>query len=353
MDIFISHSRDSTMNQFFASRFFRKVFSGVALLAAALFAMPLYAAKTTQSAEPGKDHPLVGRYEGSVLTFYQKPTFDEIGLLKSPVNPKNYKNPDALQLEGNVSFYYYDWPEDRSALEVKRNFESSFKAKGLEILFSCSTSDSSCFTDKTQKRGGTFGMALGEATKWPKVLIRNVCGYSNSGDVQYILARHDTGEGVTHVSIAMCDSPSAHRAFVAVVESKAMDTDKIAFLDASTMQKSLDATGRVNLYGIYFDTDKDTIKPESKPTIDEITKLMRDNPQLSLQVVGHTDSTGGDAHNKDLSNRRAASVIRALTTAGIDGKRFTSRGAGATEPVTGNDTEAGRAKNRRVELVRQ
>ena len=89
--------------------------------------------------------------------------------------------------------------------------------------------------------------------------------------------------------------------------SKAMDTGKITFIDALAMQKSLNATGRINLYGIYFDTDKDTIKPESKPTIDEISKLMRDSPQLRLQVVGHTDSTGGDAHGR-AKNRRVELV---------------------------------------------
>jgi len=80
--------------------------------------------------------------------------------------------------------------------------------------------------------------------------------------------------------------------------------------------------------------------------------IQRENSKLRLQVVGHTDSTGGDAHNKDLSSRRAASVMRALTQAGIAADRFTSRGAGASEPVAPNDNEAGRAKNRRVELVK-
>ncbi|MDR2155634.1 MAG: OmpA family protein [Burkholderiaceae bacterium] len=88
-------------------------------------------------------------------------------------------------------------------------------------------------------------------------------------------------------------------------------------------------------------------------TLDEISKLMRDNSTLSLRVVGHTDSTGAQAHNQDLSNRRAASVMRALTQTGIDAKRFTARGAGASEPAAPNETEEGRAKNRRVELVRQ
>ena len=161
---------------------------------------------------------------------------------------------------------------------------------------------------------------------WPDINPQFEC---YGGKARYMLAKRSASNGVTHVGMAICE----RCVLMAVVDSKPMETGQIAFLNASAMQKSLDATGRVSLYGIYFDTDKDTIKPEPKPTLDEINKLIQANPQLRLQVVGHTDSTGGDAHNKDLLNRRAASVIQALTQIGVDAKRLTSRGAGASEPV--------------------
>lgn len=337
------------MSKLFAFRFFRRVIQNIALIAATAFA--LFTAPG-QAAEPGKDHPLVGRYEGSVLKFYQAPKFDEINLFKVPVAPRMDAKPETLPLEGNVSFYYYEVPEGRSTLEVQRNYESSLKAKGFEILSSCSTTNGSCYTDKSETNPIYLAsIAEKNGPRWPKLPV-NKTVQCESKEARYLLAKREADSGTTHVSIDMCWWYGPANVFVAVVESKAMDTDKIAFVDASAMQKSLDATGRVNLYGIYFDTDKDTLKPESKPTLDEISKLMKGSPQLRLQVVGHTDSTGGDAHNKDLSNRRAASVMRALTQAGIDAKRFTSRGAGAAEPVAPNDNEAGRAKNRRVELVR-
>jgi outer membrane protein OmpA-like peptidoglycan-associated protein len=322
-----------------------------------VFAALAFSPVISQAAEPGKDHPLVGRYEGATLKVYQKPQYDDISFVKSQIEPKfsdSFSN--TLQLEGNVSFYYYDLPKGRSLLEVQRNYEESLKAKGLEMLFSCSTANGSCFTDSAEKDAIYFARAIGKTTRWPAFgLTGGVTTTCEGRSVRYMLARREADSGTTHVNIVLCeDNPEffPHHAFVAVVESKAMDTGKIAFLDASAMQKSLEATGRVNLYGIYFDTDKDTIKPESKPTLDEIAKLMKASPQLRLQVVGHTDSTGGDAHNKDLSNRRAASVMRALTQSGIDASRFASRGAGAAEPVAPNDNEAGRAKNRRVELVK-
>ncbi|MDR0777694.1 MAG: OmpA family protein [Azonexus sp.] len=339
--------------------FFRKIIQGVALVAATLaFAAPGYAAKP--ATPPDKDHPLVGRYEGSKLIFHQAPKFDELDLIKVPMDRRSSIKPEMLHLEGNVSFYYYDLPEGRTTLEVLRNYESSLKAKGFEILASCGAANGSCYTDKAEKNPLWLAHALNDATRWAEgkypngdwILNAGGMGYAcEEGNTRYLHAKRGASDGTTHVNLVLCDRGTS-RAYVAVVESRAMDTDKIAFVDASAMQKSLDATGRVNLYGIYFDTDKDTIKPESKPTLDEIGKLMKSNPQLRLQVVGHTDSTGNDAHNKDLSNRRAASVIRVLAQAGIDAKRFASRGAGASEPVAGNDNEEGRAKNRRVELVR-
>jgi hypothetical protein len=106
----------------------------------------------SHAAEPDKDHPLVGRYEGSTLFFHQPPKYNEFSLLKSPLDWRNREKTDALlPLEGNVSFYYYDLPKGRSSLEVLRNHESSLKAKGLEILFSCGSANGSCYTDQTEK----------------------------------------------------------------------------------------------------------------------------------------------------------------------------------------------------------
>jgi outer membrane protein OmpA-like peptidoglycan-associated protein len=110
--------------------------------------------------------------------------------------------------------------------------------------------------------------------------------------------------------------------------------------------------GRVALYGILFDTDQATIKTESRPALQEIAKLLQQEPNLNLHVVGHTDNTGTFEHNLDLSKRRAAAVKAALTKAfGIATGRLTPNGVASLAPVATNTTEEGRAKNRRVELV--
>jgi len=126
---------------------------------------------------------------------------------------------------------------------------------------------------------------------------------------------------------------------------------KMAFVNAGEMKGAIGESGKVVLYGIFFDTDKDAVKPESKPTLDEIVKLMKSTPQLRLHVVGHTDNQGKPDYNLDLSRRRAASVVRELTAKGISADHMDAFGSGPYSPLSSNATEAGRAKNRRVELV--
>ena len=137
-----------------------------------------------------------------------------------------------------------------------------------------------------------------------------------------------------------------------VVAPEKMD-EMMTFVNADQMSKSLADSGNVALYGIYFDTDKDTLGPQSQTTLAEIAKLMTAGPQLKLRVVGHTDNQGKADYNLDLSRRRAASVVRELTSKyGVAADRLDSFGAGLYAPVASNDTDEGRAKNRRVELVK-
>jgi outer membrane protein OmpA-like peptidoglycan-associated protein len=120
------------------------------------------------------------------------------------------------------------------------------------------------------------------------------------------------------------------------------------------LEEQLAKQKKAIIYGIYFDFDKDTIKPESEPVLKEIVKAMTDNPDWKLRVDGHTDNIGGDAHNLDLSKRRAASVKSALVERyHISADRLTTNGFGASSPIDRNDTLEGRARNRRVELSRE
>ena len=125
----------------------------------------------------------------------------------------------------------------------------------------------------------------------------------------------------------------------------------VKLLEADTLKQQLDADGRVAVQ-VSFATDSAEILPESKPQIDQVLELLREYPELRLSVDGHTDNSGGARHNQALSERRAAAVTAALADQGIGASRLQSRGFGQDRPVEDNATEAGRAANRRVELVR-
>jgi outer membrane protein OmpA-like peptidoglycan-associated protein len=126
----------------------------------------------------------------------------------------------------------------------------------------------------------------------------------------------------------------------------------MVIVDAGAMAKSLDSSGHVALYGIYFDFNKADVKPESNATLQEIAKMLKQAPARRLLVVGHTDNVGSFSFNMDLSQRRAAAVVAALTNQfGIGKDRLTPVGVSFASPVAPNTDENGRAKNRRVELV--
>lgn len=137
-----------------------------------------------------------------------------------------------------------------------------------------------------------------------------------------------------------------------IVEKQAMTQEVVA--SAELFKSGLQATGHVEVPGIYFDTGKSVLKPESDAAVGEIAKLLKADPALKVYVVGHTDSIASLDLNAKLSQARAEAVVQALVgTHGIAAGRLIGRGVGPLAPVASNDSEEGRAKNRRVELVKQ
>ncbi|MDQ1923893.1 OmpA family protein [Massilia pseudoviolaceinigra] len=136
---------------------------------------------------------------------------------------------------------------------------------------------------------------------------------------------------------------------ISVEEKQTASSVKV--VTASAMKSELDSKGHVALY-INFDTDKAAIRPDGKPAVDEIAALMKKEAALRLSVEGHTDNVGDKARNVTLSRERAQAVVQALVSDGIDSARLSAAGHGAEKPVTDNGSEDGRAKNRRVELVK-
>ncbi|MFC4625023.1 OmpA family protein [Daeguia caeni] len=299
----------------------------------------------TADIKGASDHPLVGRYDGARINFQETKEYDEISL---PVKVlERGKKDDAStwlgDFSGKITSLGYEGPDNRSALEVMRNFEAALTDKGFKIRFSCFKA-----SDCAPGGAGAF---------WDKA--RGKVGMLPVWDTTtYILAERDQPEGKVTVAILGIEiqptqsKPLRPHLAVTVVEAKPMEKDKIRVLAADQLQQSLDADGKVAIYGIYFDFDKAELKPESLPQLNELASLLSGRPELNVLVVGHTDGEGTFDYNLALSQRRAQAVVDHLVkNHGLARSRLVAAGAGMMAPVASNRTEEGRARNRRVEIV--
>jgi len=149
--------------------------------------------------------------------------------------------------------------------------------------------------------------------------------------------------------VEVAPAPAGYEYTLRILERQAMRQDVLA--NAAAFQAGLAQNGHVEVPGIFFDTAKSDLKPDSDAALKEVVKLLQDNLALRVWVVGHTDNTGQEEANVALSQARAASVVKALVQMGIPATRLAPHGAGPFAPVAPNTTEDGRSRNRRVELV--
>ncbi len=307
-----------------------------------------------------KDHPLLKRFAGSEIVGYDVKRFDEFELQTSTFKRYNleakrreFAQP-ALKLEGGHTQIWYEAPGDSSATELIRNYQNELAAKGFKILY-----------DSRQDAAATAWTNF--LAPFSEVTIRTSRSHyvfyaADQRSLRTVSAKLERSEGDVYVYLTAVewakDDPTykAKRgAYLALdlLEVRPM-VQNMVVVRADEMSKAIAASGRVALYGIFFDTNKSEVKPESKPALAEIASLLRQQPLLKLHVVGHTDNVGGYEFNLGLSKRRADAVVAALVKGyGIPAGRLTPNGVAYLAPVAVNTTEEGRAKNRRVELVPQ
>lgn len=329
------------------------MFKSLPCVALALASTSCWSQAMPADAAGAKDHALLSRYAGSWLVAQDIKDFDEISL------PAGAKPAEVVKLEGRITRLYYLAPAGKSPLEVQRNYEQALEKAGATRRDDCV--EAACRGRGFASARGNLNAlkpAAGKLDGWDAVTMTQQWQYADTERWWHGTIKSPAGAPI-HVAVlsakqglvAFADKHVA--TVVAIVEPKAMDGGKVT-VDASALAKGLQTEGRIALYGVFFDSGKAELKPESKPQLDEMAKLLQAQPALKVHIVGHTDNEGALDANLALSKARAQAVVEQLVKAHkIDAKRLTSAGVASYAPVAGNGTDAGRARNRRVELVQQ
>jgi len=297
--------------------------------------------------EGAEDHPLISRFPGSVIRYYETRAADEFIIpLGEDVGEYDEDGEpiDARVVVGDITRIQYEAPEDTSTLEIYNNYESALKQAGFDILFSGDREELGWFwTRKIYLRdiiplpGRESGLAVSEE------------------DFRYLTAEYiDEEDELGDIYISFCTTSSGDGIGIQldIVEIAPPDQDLIE-VNVDNLERYLDEKGSVSIYDIYFDTGESELKAESEAALSEIAEFLTQNPELNLYVVGHTDSSGGYELNMELSLERAEAVMEALVEDyDIDRDRLNAKGVGFLAPVATNETEKGRSLNRRVELVK-
>ncbi len=318
---------------------------------AVILALPAAAQqRPAPAAAGGADHPMVGRYDGAEQRLRQQRDYAEMRIVTAPVlaSHRVAGGPRAVEanstaVAGRTLRLRYEGPEGRSPLELVRNWQQRMERDGFRTVFACEARSCGGI-------GADLWFAVTEALPIPAGMPSTWSGMA------YAALRLERPQGDVWVSVLSVPGNGNRppMTLIDVVETRAMETDRIVFVDAAAMDRAITATGRVALYGIRFDTDRADPRPESRATIEEIAKYLRANPGVSVVVTGHTDNQGAFDYNVDLSRRRAAAIVAALTREfGIAASRLTAFGAGMAAPTAANDNDQGRGQNRRVEIVRR
>ncbi len=259
---------------------------------------PLSLAREPEDAEGTTEHPEIKRFPGFVLDSSKQNDFEEFEFTLAD---------DRTEIMAGRYWYMDYWLKEGvrqpSIVELVRNYENAFRRLGGSMVH-----------------------------RWPYGAVYRMAG--PGGQERWVQINVDSGL----------------RYQLTIVEVAAMQ-QKLEF-NASEMAQALQAQGNVALYGLQFDTGRATLQPGAEPLLAEVLALLKGDPKLRLSIEGHTDNMGDAKTNLALSQQRAQTVVAYLVQRGVAAARLRAVGQGSQVPVADNRTEAGRAKNRRVELVR-
>lgn len=295
--------------------------SFVALALCLLAAAPLPA---QDDQEGCNDHPLFTRFPGTYLADCEKSQFDLRGFPVGKQKPDK-ETLDSVEVEGPVHFLAYQLKEGvtpPSGLQILRNFENAAK-----------------------KAGGTIE---GQWPGWCKAMydVERMPRMGNGCTSFALTMKFVKGDKETWVFLQVAESDGSYQ--MTLSEREAMKQE----VAVNELADRLSKDGFVSL-DVNFDTGLATIRPDSAKTLDDAAAALKTIPAMKIEVGGHTDNVGTPEANQKLSQERAQAVMAALVQRGITADRMTAKGFGQSTPVADNRTDEGRAKNRRVELVRK
>ena len=318
------------------------------------------------------DAPSLPRYRGAVLMESSVAEFDEVEIPRGPLvkvgrtdkqNNEVYADRTPLRVEGKRARLTYVLPAGRSPLEAVRGYQQAVREAGGQVVYECA--GEACGGDVlygSQRGGGNTGMvdALYPAADIKAKAFTAPWCVTNvvRGGQRYTALKLRSGAiaGILAFTVTdRCERLWNDRTVViALLGEPAGREQRMEVVNADAMTSGLAAEGRVALYALFFDTGKSELKAESAPQLAEMGRFLKSKPALKVLVVGHTDNRGALDANLELSRRRAQAVVAALVSQqGIPAARLTAQGVGMAAPVATNASEAGRTKNRRVELVQQ
>lgn len=333
-------------------------------LASALLSTTALADAPKRDVAGSADHPVLQRFTGSVLVGYAQQDWaqsrfpDASGVAKA-----DNKFARPVTLEGKVTRLFYLSPLGKTPLEVFRNHQQALAAAGFKVTWQCENEAQGCvkayFALDDDSRAKGMAWAEGDVpgatpdsrtSSWPLAMSisheegRMLVGtLSQGGRTLHLLL---------YTSMAANEYTRRAATYLEIVEPKAMPTGQVT-VDAKAIGQGLQAEGKVALTGLFFDTGKTEVKPESAAQLDQMVAVLKAQPALKVFIVGHTDNVGAVDANLKLSQGRAQAVVAALTQRGIAASRLVPHGNAGYAPVASNASEDGRARNRRVEMVLQ
>lgn len=298
------------------------------------------AAQPSKPDVPGSsDDPLITRPSGAHIWRYRSSPFDQTRVPVGPVDTAADLAANMKTVPGAFTQIAYQLPAGVSAFHAYQSYRDALQGQGFRIVLDCRDIDTDC--------GRLFVDSMA-APSGPRHRDFDTVGMQYGGPA----LTANKQEGGRDVWVFAYFNPQRETDIFQQVVVAGAGEQLVEIKQPDAIERELEANGAATIGGIYFDTDKAVVKPESRPAIEQIAALLKANATLKLYVVGHTDDTGNFAHNTTLSRQRAAAVADYLVREfGIAATRLQGEGAGPLAPVASNIDPAGRALNRRVVIV--